>query len=230
MYKKNKVNLFLDKFDNVVSLGRTCATKMFLKSINPEKYKETQFFDWIGSHIYFINKLIENDFNNVLDYDKFMLITKNNYVYNYLYCLVFFHDFDKKQNIMMEKNDEKWISFEEKYKRRIQKFNNILNSNLNILFIREERKIEEEQYSFSEDAYNEDEYISLINFSNIIKKKYPSLNFHILLMSRTKNTNYDKENNIIIINGYISDDWKMYDQSITNILYKNIDFLIEIYN
>ena len=55
------MNKFMDKFDEVSSLGYNCYTKLYFNSRKMDK--ETQFFDYIGTSVWSIIELLENDFD-----------------------------------------------------------------------------------------------------------------------------------------------------------------------
>ena len=96
---------FIKKFNGkIISLGSNCFIKLFLNDIN---YKEeTYFFDYIGTSMWSINELIENNFNDLFNKDKFekkqiLFLGKDKYIYQYY--LRFKHDV--KQNFNSCEND-----------------------------------------------------------------------------------------------------------------------------
>lgn len=154
-----------------VSLGNSCSIAHNLKlcKLRTEAYP----FDWVRvTNLNNISELIENKFIDFLDIetfifkefsDKFEVNNKlGSYIYKNNYCC-FYHEFENRID------QEKILSFKEKYKKRIDRFLQLLNSNKNIIFIREE---------FGK--------VSMNKINKFIEKLYnvnPKINFKIILIT-----------------------------------------------
>jgi hypothetical protein len=146
-----------------ISLGCNCSIKIFLNKIIDQP---TNIFDWLGTPMWGINKFIDNNFNlfNQEDYKKIQIFSENieytHLICNTKYYFKCIHDLPtdsviNKTNIVHNKNGEiikinYFTNFINKYKRRVERFNEILNSNKLIVFIRLEEcmknKIIHEEY------------------------------------------------------------------------------------
>ena len=132
---------FIKSFDNISSLGHNCYPKLYFnfKKIN----QETQFFDYIGTSVWSIIELLENDFEGMFDKDnyKIMNIMKdgdNKYlVVNEKYFIRCKHEF-KKTLLNQNLDNEELNIFIDKMKRRKEKFMNMLSNNKSLIFIRYE--------------------------------------------------------------------------------------------
>ena len=179
----------------ILSLGGNCFIKKYLNYIGVNQ--ETNFFDYIGSSMWSINELFENDFSNLFNLDEYenFEIKKNvKLVTNKRYYLIFKHDFSKKYSIK-----SLFLKFTEKYTRRINRLKDLLLNEKKIIFIRlEESLIDRIIYKEYEDKFKKSEFDYLKDFINIIKNKYPNLDFEIIYISSQEND--IKENNIKIIN------------------------------
>lgn len=179
-----------------ISLGSTCSIAYNLKL--RELRQCSLPFDWVRiKNLNNVSKLLQNKFSDFLDIstfnfkeisNKFMVNGKcGSYIYKNKYC-GFYHEFnDYIENICLKE-------FIDKYKRRIQRLYDILQSEEEITFIREENgKIS----------------INKINkFIETIKKINSNIKFKIIIINNYRN------NHIIIdnVNFYFSNkevtDWK----------------------
>lgn len=221
------MNNFLKSFDKIISLGSNCYVKIFL-DFNYKK-KETQFFDYIGSSMWAINELIKNDFKGLYNYDNFekkLILTEGDkYIFtNNIYHLRFKHDF--KQNFNSEineiKNDEIFLDFQNKYKRRQTRFIELLNSKDTILFIR----YEEDNKNRVKYHNKKDELDSVYEFINILKNLNPEKKFFFILLSQDKNLE-DIDNNLLVLKNPIKD-WKKCHIEIKKNFLRNIATLNKI--
>ena len=193
------MNKFLKSFDKIISLGSNCYVKMFLES--QFKKEETQFFDYIGSSMWSINELLKNDFKGLYDYKNFekkhILNKGDKYIFtNNLYYLRFKHDFKQNfnSNINDIKEDVKFLEFINKYKRRQNRFIQLLNNKETILFIRyeEDNKYRVKYYE------KKDELEFIYEFMKILKTINQDKKFFFILLSHDKNFE-DKDNNLLVI-------------------------------
>lgn len=91
-------------------------------------------------------------------------------------------------------------TFKNTYERKINRFKNLLINEEKILFIRfEESQKDRIIYDSYKEYLNKPELDYIKDYSNIIKKQYPNLEFKIIYISKVLDINYIKENNIIIL-------------------------------
>jgi hypothetical protein len=148
-------------------------------------------------------KILNNDFNEIIIHEK--------------YYLRFLHDFknnkseeEKKiflntsdpnnkkfymnriiQFDLMEELKNKFPTFKSTLERRIERLKKILSTEKNIIFIRlEEENNERIIYEIYKEKFKKSELENIIEFSNIIKKLYPILNFKIIYISKKHENNY----------------------------------------
>jgi len=226
-------NLINNTKNNVkfISLGYNCSIKICLKKyINQPTY----LFDWIGSPMWGINKFINNNFDlsNKNNY-KLLQIYSENSEYTHLQCNTqyyfrFIHDLPEnnisdKTEIHRTKYGDIIKSnlfniFLQKYERRIQRFNELLNNNNLIVFIRLEEcmknKIIHEEYK---NLYAKPELEYVKEFMNLIKNKYKRLKFKLIYISRSNST--ELLDNLLILNN------KSIDNDINYILNDNINLI-----
>jgi hypothetical protein len=226
----------LNKYDKVISLGSNCYIRLYLDSINVKK--ETHFFDNIGSSMWSINKLVENNFSDLFNQDDYCMMhisnTKDKYIYTHKkYYLIFKHDF--LQNYLSNVNSvskKTFLEFKIKYERRKERFIQLINNKDTVLFIRLEEnrnpKIHHEIYEKNFET-SELEYVKI--FSNIIKKINPSKKFLIIFISKQNKNNYDFENNIITIKDILNiNTWIKCDKKLQELFEINNTFLNNYFN
>ena len=207
------MNKFMDKFDDVSSLGYNCYTKLYFNSLKMDK--ETQFFDYIGTSVWSIIELLENDFDGIFDKSnyKIMNIMKTGddqfLVVNEKYFIRCKHEFKKTLDRKFdpeilheyEIDKEELEDFIEKMKRRKERFMNMFASNNSLLFIRYE---EDPTGRYDLKQYDEKFNISYMDnlkiLSDMFKKINPEKKITILDIShRHDKTEYIKEYEIIKI-------------------------------
>jgi len=207
------MNKFMDKFDEVSSLGYNCYTKLYFNSLKMNK--ETQFFDYIGTSVWSIIELLENDFDGIFDKSnyKIMNIMKTGddqfLVVNEKYFIRCKHEFKKTLDRKFdpeilheyEIDKEELEDFIEKMKRRKERFMNMLATNNSLLFIRYEEdptgRCDLKQY---DEKFNISYMDNLKILSDMFKKINPEKKITILDIShRHDKTEYIKEYEIIKI-------------------------------
>lgn len=207
------MNKLIEKFDDVRSLGYNCYTKLYFNSLKIAQ--ETHFFDYIGTSVWAIIDLLNNDFEGMFDESnyKIMNIMKKGddqfLVVNQKYFIRCKHEFKKTldKNFDLEILNEYEIDkeelddFIEKMKRRKERFMNMFSNNNNLLFIRYEED-PTGRYEFKQ--YDEKFTISYIDnlkiLSDMFKKLNPEKKITILDIShRHDKTEYLKEYRIIKI-------------------------------
>lgn len=169
-------NIVLQADPIVISLGADCQVAGNLRNYHlrfqayPFDWNRTQSFDSIV-------KIIQDDFKHWLDPQ--FLEYKTVRICNTYYDLEFFHDFPAKDGLderMVEgleriggELDPNFLSFlpeiQAKYKRRIDRFNEVLNSNEPVLFIR--------SYATPRSARK---------FVKLMKLKYPNLQYKLIVL------------------------------------------------
>ena len=175
----------------IISIGVDCGVAEMLKKYNLRKTAYP--FDWIVTY-HGVSEIIKNNF---IDYipeinDKTEIIDGKPNIFNDLYGTKFIHDNfpDKKEY--------------EKYERRIKRFNDILNSKEDIIFIRKSHAYHNhKEYSIKND------YEEVIEFDNYLQEYYPNLKYTIYLIllcnNCYKNFNIKVHKNIKIYKSLITD-------------------------
>lgn len=216
----------LKKYDKIISLGSNCYVKFFLKHIKYEQ--ETFFFDNIGSPMWSVCELINNDFDDVLNFNDYNseIIIKGyaRIVTNKKYNLKFKHDL---RDLTTGCNGVEFLKFKETYDRRIKRFQDLLSSEDNVLFIRFEEIKENRMINKSYDEKNkisELEYIKL--FSEFITTNFPNLKFKIIFISKTWGNKVDETNKIVIVKEVQKiNDYKISSIQIADLLNYNLSLL-----
>jgi hypothetical protein len=143
-----------------------------------------------------INEIVESDFvanmYDQKDYD--ILVTKRNdkLVVHKKYFLVFQHDLQPGYT------EKQFISNKEKYDRRSKRFIELLKKNTHILFFKLEQFVSDVLYARWKE-YEKDELQYIIDFSTIIKTKYPHLIFACIYINTKHETQYLCDSNVIIL-------------------------------
>jgi len=220
MLKRN-----IDKF---ISIGYSCGPKIFL---NEKKKEEYLVFDYIGTSMWAINLLINNDFEDFLSINniKKMQINENTKIYtNEKYYIRFFHEIDIKMN---ELNKVYIQDLKEKYERRIARFNDLLNeyntNNKILCFVRTQECVDGRIiYDEYKKYFEKSEYEHLCDFSTLIKTKYPTMKFIILYINYSENLVFDKNNNIVSFKKTKKQDTMVnFKILMENIFSKNIEYV-----
>jgi hypothetical protein len=211
--KQKLCNLF--KNYELVSLGYNCVPKFFISSI---KGGQTHLFDWVGSSMWSIYKIVADNFPVLTNYDELIPYKpgKNNQnievVTNKKYFIRFIHDIKhiKDINIMKDINNE----IHNKYMRRSNRFKNLLMSSKSIVFfhVEENNKFRFDSLYTEIKPYYPDSFsnyhikqskISIEyakKFMDLVINKYNRPNTYLILASNISKTEHIKEYNIIIIN------------------------------
>lgn len=227
---KNITQLF-ENNNNLISLGYNCFFKKFLKSKLRFK-KETNFFDNIGISMWSINELLSNDFEDFFNPTHYKQIKiKNNenvgFLSNTKYYVRFPHDLETVK-FNKNYNGKYFNDFISMYSRRKTRLYELLINSRKVIFLRlEEDNNDRIIYPEYEEKMKTTEFDNLLVFTEIIKKKFPSLNFVTIFVSRTKETNIYTSSNIIVLNSgaYKVNDWKKSQDELENILLSNYDYI-----
>jgi hypothetical protein len=231
----------------IISLGFNCFIKIFTNDSGIKQ--ETNFFDYIGTSMWAINKLFENNFANLFnedDYENLKIQTDNLIVItNKHYYFRFLHDFKNNTNINLIKfNIDKTIDqniiddvklqfnkFKEAYERRIIRLKDLLIKEKKILFIRLEETMHNRIiYDEYKSYFEKPELDYIIDYSKMIKINYPNLDFKIIYISKIHDNKYMIENNLIILNSknVAIDDWRKSSNGLKDLFRINKEFLDSI--
>ena len=178
-----------------IPLGNSCSITYNLKLLKLRKYAFP--FDWVRViNFNNVTKLIQNKFYGFLDFNNFKFKEfsdkftvdgkKGSYIYSNNYCS-FYHEFNK----LIEEHH--FNMFKEKYLRRIERFFNFMNSNNEIIFIREE--------------FGKLKISKINNFINCINEIYPDLNYKLIIITNQK-INFSHKNLKFYYSKVRVTDWK----------------------
>jgi hypothetical protein len=187
MPEYKKLLSILGKY-HTISLGYNCYIKRFLDKHG--KRGETNLFDWLGTSMWAINELFKQDFQGAFDPDKYvdMHITPGRWIPTHSdYYIRALHD--KPQDL------------QEKCLRRWERMHQLLNTTkAKVMFIRLEEDVEGRIRHHKYRQYNRyDELHYIGEFIEVIKNKYPTLNFTILFISWRCDSCYFKHRGIEVI-------------------------------
>ena len=185
MFKLNEIY-----FDTIISLGYNCTIANFLAD---NFYRKCSFpFDWVLVNLEYIIKCFEDNFNNFFDKNNFI---ETNYYgkpageinINKERLITYVHDGKYKELI---NNEEYYIFHKDKYKRRIDRLYNNLNSKQNVLLILYESNTTTQQ---------------LNHFIDCLKSKHFICNLRLLIFTRNEYfTNFYNDNIYIEYNNKIN--------------------------
>ena len=213
--------------DVPISLGYCCYTAMFISELvkRDTKTYERYVFDWLGSPMWSICKLIEDNFADLNTTQYFVyknhFNTKNeSYVTNTKYNIIFAHDY----GINVDKLPaEQLARVKTKYDDRIQRFRDVLASGKRILFFRAERDTPG-LINFPEDNIRESELFYVQKFAQLMSAK--GVNCRIVFFTSSNPTGWDSANKICSVH-YDQDPSKkvLMEKDITAIFTANLDFI-----
>lgn len=210
----NNLNV-LFKNHRVISLGYSCIPKMVLRKF---QNVETQIFDWVGTTLWGIHNIIEDGFPVITNPDDLMFyytgkITNNVNITQKKYFIRYQHDFpiiNGNNTIDIKLSDE----FHQKFKRRMERFKELLESNQeNIVSMHLEDNNDERfetlydeikpYFPATKDNYHQEQHqLSLNNAKKLVelfKNKY-NKKLYMIYLTRFTETHYIESHNIIIIN------------------------------
>lgn len=231
------VKFLFKKFDKVMSLGSNCYVKLFLQF--QKNNEETNFFDNLGTSMWAVNELIDNGFADLFnksDYENIQVLNTGNekYIYtNKKYYLIVKHDFKQKflESSIFDVTNEQFLEFQRKYERRIKRFNEILNSDKNILFLRFHESKDKIIHAEYVEKYKKSELEYLFEFDEMMSKKFPKLKYKVIFISKDLENMYHKDKNIIVLKDYLNINfWVKSPVQIDKLINDNKDFLLECIN
>lgn len=194
----------ISKFDKVLSLGSNCFIKKYIDSLGVKQ--ETHFCDYIGTSIWGLYELFNNEFNDVFqptDYVVMRILTDGDQyiVTNKKYYLIFKHMFTQNHqisNFKILRNE--FFGFKETYSRRIKRLTTLLTESKNILWLRLEESDERIKHDIYAKKYEESELSQLIQFSQLLKIRYPNCLFtYIFIFTDIDKSMYLDEYRILVL-------------------------------
>jgi hypothetical protein len=218
-------------YQEIVSIGSSCCPGLSLRKLN---YKgETYPFDWIRSNSKIIYDVIINGSEK---YTTFNSKISNDYIVKDIHSYTH-PEFDNRYinyygqyfTHYTEINNTDLVT---KFKRYMERFFELLNSNKKVLFIHSN----EEYIYHKKSRDNKTElYEYLCKINDILERKYPNLNFQILNIDINNFTNFG---NIVNFNfeynlpfsdyceNHTADFYEPYRRKITEIIEKYIKDII----
>lgn len=156
-----------------ISLGYNCYIKKYLNKY--WKHCETQVFDWLGTSMWAVNKLFENDAVDAFTASQYCNtpITKARSIPTHKeYYIRALHD-----------NPQQMA---DKYQRRWGRMKGMLSKeDAKVVFIRLEEDPTDRLPHPARQENQEEELYYIGEFVDTIKSKYPSLDFRILFLSHS---------------------------------------------
>lgn len=183
-----------------ISLGYNCHVKVFIDRIG-EAQKRTylhQPFDWVGSPMWSVYEAVKVDFSGFVDRSSISLRKRftdksDDYLTHSVYNFCFLHDFGKDIRSISE---EKWTDVQEKYIRRIERWNSTLAKKEPLLFIRlEQDALNRIEYPEFQREGDEKYYVE--QFAELMKAK--GVSYRILFLSTTAAKGYDPDRRICTV-------------------------------
>jgi hypothetical protein len=184
-----------------ISLGANCFSRMYIETIYKGSYPRLPF-DYVGSPMWGINKVIESNFNGFASKDNIDAIElyKDStclYLVNRDSMIAFLHDHKNHTNKSLTTLSVKEYSkVEDDYSRRIARWNSIVKAGSKLLFFRLPRNTKN-RIEFDEDNNNHSEKEALETFSKYMKAK--GVEFRILHFTYYEPQHFDPDTQIIYI-------------------------------
>jgi hypothetical protein len=233
----------MDKFDDVISIGYICNVSMLLGTTLKNVYP----FDRAATPMWAVTQLIETDFTNFMLKDaiegreifenenlkKLKAVDKNYYI---------------RMIMKTPLSEERYTKFSKNIFGARDRFIERINSGNRVLFIRSREPMVDVDgnpriiYPEYQDKYSKDETEYLKDFSKLLKRKYPTLDFSILHMSGS-DEELDEEHRIVTIpepdilwtdprigrkmTKYVADNRDYIDESLNKL---NPEFIVEEIN
>lgn len=192
-----------------VSLGYSCHVKVFLDMILAKDRIPTPRlpFDWIGTPMWSICKLLENNFDRFADKEALdmrprFVGSSRKYITHSIYNTVFLHDYGKGADNKKKEEipEETWKKVEDDYKRRVERFDALLTfakeNNRTLLFVRLEPD-KRARIDYPEFQQEHDERHFLEMFAGQMKQR--GVRFLVLYLSTTYEKSFDAENGICYV-------------------------------
>jgi hypothetical protein len=210
-----------------ISLGARCYPSMFISELAKQDNKTYQryVFDWLGSPMWSICKLIEEDFvdlNNpeYLVYKNHYSNKDESYVTNTKYNIIFAHDYNRYVNKISK---EQFDHVKAKYDDRVQRFRNVLTSGKALVFFRVERDTPG-LINFPEDNITESELFYVKKFAQVMLAR--GVNCKIIFLTSSNPTDWDPVNKICSVHfDHVAPKTVLEEKDIQDIISKNQEFI-----
>lgn len=220
MENNDDIIKFFSQYENIISLGYSCFPKKYLIYI--QRSAETHFFDWLGTSLWTICDLIENDFDVFDDSSQF----ENMQIYPNRKIMT-----EKKYYIRLVHDDirdsNKLKDFIDKYKRRANRFIDLMKTGKEVLFIRyQDHEINRIIHDEYKEKLKHNEFYYIEKLVQIIKNKYHD-NFKILFINNKKSEISDDKHIIYIKRQHEKIEWNEVEYVFTNLFDENKKYFIE---
>ena len=157
-----------NRLNKVVSLGGWCEPAWQIRKYTGEE--TAYFFDWLVSSAEAVVSLIENDFQHVFERHDLKLWKNGESVVDTSNGILFHHSFSRTDSGLVDEKtiDEEYMAQKEKVSFLVGRWKNLTTSGSHVLFVHL--------------SHNQILYGDLLE--SAISKKYPGLNFLLLLVAR----------------------------------------------
>lgn len=210
----------------IVSVGYSCLPKLVYLHQNIPSL----VFDWVGTSVWSITRLIQNDFEKFLDisrYEKAQITSKEKIVVHKDYYVRIPH-------YVRKMHPDEWKKFTESFERKIQRTIELFNSGKEILLLRYQDEYGGTRLEYPSYQY-ENELEQMRILLSVLSNKYKESKFYGLYLSHTENENtIDHSNSLVCIKlpkkarsplGYDKDSIKLIKTAIK----ENIEILKEVF-
>jgi hypothetical protein len=237
LFKINQMKYLFEK-KQIISFGFNCFVKIMLQKMKIEQ--ETHFFDWIGTSLWTLRVLLQNDFDSILEKDKLQYIQTVDEELGYVWTDVNYyirlkHDFNQTYKKNTNKITEKQIvdtqhKYQRRKKRLLETFQECESKQKPVLFLRlEEDPIDRMNHDQYHKYEPKDEMTESLLISAWLQKKYPQLIFHICLISRIQQkesfVHPDDPHILILCKKEINKDLIYHVPTMIDMFYENKEFL-----
>lgn len=162
-----------------VSLGSTCHVAIALRALG---LRDAAYpFDWvITSHLQPITSIIDDDFQHFTDPDHFVLRKGVPAYINTFYSLGFPHDFKAEEQITSSIDAlTDWMSFKERYDRRVERFRSLRDYPGKVYFL---RTMWGNLFEGANGEFNENNSRTQL-LRDTLKRYFPNLDFTLVIVS-----------------------------------------------
>ena len=218
------------KYSYAVSRGSSCFSRRFIDVCKMSN--EYLFFDWIGSSMWAINELMASRFHgldNINDYQPVIIrpSDQKKIITHAEFYLRFLHDFSPYMHarglLPQDKKHAELII--EKYRRRAERFIDVLSSLKELLFIRIEEDVKDRIIYEKYAQKPKDELQELFRFTALVKDLNPKLEFQVLFFSTSFETRQYIDERIFVVGHQKKMDWKSCATELSSIVQENRAFL-----
>ena len=225
------------KYSYAVSLGSSCFTRRFIEVC--QMSDEYLFFDWIGSSMWAINELVQNRFEGIDQVQKYQPIVikksdEKKIITHKEFYLRFLHDFPpfihaRGVRLYAEPEKNHLDQVIQKYRRRADRFLNVIKSLKAILFIRIEEEVSD-RISYPKYALKQkNELQELFCFTEQVRKLNPELDFQVLFFSKSFETKRHEQENVFVVGHQVHLDWQNCAGELTQLVKMHSEFLAPLH-